>query len=254
MSPSGARIPGRYTMVAFGGAGPVHAADFARRLGVKHLLIPPHAGVASALGMIVAPMSFDTVRTLPRRLKDSDPGELKRVFSEMGTECRSRMPTDVSADEFVDNLSLDMRYVGQGYYINIPIEAEALDTGNFPSGVVNAFNKVYTKLYGRVYDDLELEVVNLRTSVQGLARRINFVGDVASSGSANAEPAGRRLAFCPNAEKFVEHSIYRRGDLAPGFSTKGPAIVEENESTTIVGSDQSVVVDEHGSLIVSFEN
>ena len=246
--------PGRYTMVAFGGAGPVHAADFARRLGVKHLLIPPHAGVASALGMIVAPMSFDTVRTLPHRLKDSDPDELKRVFTEMGTECRLRMPTDVSADEFVDNLSLDMRYVGQGYYINIPIEVEILDTENYPSGVVDAFNKVYTKLYGRVYADLELEVVNLRMSVRGPARRIDLVRDVAFSGSADAEPAGGRSAFCPKKEEFVEHNVYRRGELAPGFSTKGPAIVEENESTTIVGSYQSVAVDEHGSLIVSFEN
>lgn len=246
--------PGRYTMVAFGGAGPVHAADFARRLGVKHLLIPPHAGVASALGMIVAPTSFDTVRTRPHRLNDSDPEDLLDAFTEMKHDCRARMPSDMKVDELKDILSLDMRYVGQGYHVNIPIETKALEAENYPSGIVDAFNAVYTKLYGRVYGDLELEIVNLRMSAQGPARQIDFVVGVERYGQAKAIPVGKRSAYCPEEEGFVEHKVYRRGDLAKGFSAQGPIIIEEDESTTIIGCYGSLAVDENGSLIVSFEN
>ena len=242
--------PARYTLVAFGGAGPVHAVDFARRLGVRRVLVPPHAGVASALGMIVAPISFDTVRSQPRRLSITDPDALKRLFAEMAAECRGRMPADLDADGLTDSLSLDMRYVGQGYHVNIPIPAEALDA-DFPAGIMNAFNAVYRKLYGRVYDDLELEIINLRLSTRAPARMGNF--GAAVSGSASAEPVGRRSAYCPIAGGPVDHAVYRRGSLGRGFETRGPAIIEEDESTTIVGSDGVVAVDRHGSLIITMD-
>lgn len=246
--------PGRYTMVAFGGAGPVHAADFARRLGVKHLLIPPHAGVASALGMIVAPISFDRVQTLPHRLSQAKPANLREVFAKLGVDCRARMPSDVKMDELVDMLSLDMRYVGQGYYVNIPIVADDIKDDTFPSGIVEAFNKVYTKLYGRVYDDLELEIVNLRLSSQAPARESDFISNKNASGVANAKPIGSRLAYCPKENGFIEHAVYRRVDLASEFTVDGPVIIEENESTTIIGSYGKLTVDKFGSLIVSFES
>jgi len=246
--------PGRYTMVAFGGAGPVHAADFARRLGVKHLLIPPHAGVASALGMIVAPISFDTVRTLPHRLSMAKPQNLRQLYVAMGEDCRERMPSDVKTNELVDMLSLDMRYVGQGYYVNIPITADDIKDDDFPSGVVEAFNKVYTKLYGRVYDDLELEIINLRLSAQAPARETDFIRNKDLSGKTDAKPVASRPAYCPKVQGFVEHAVYRRDDLAAGFRANGPVIIEENESTTIIGSYGKVSVDEYGSLIVSFES
>lgn len=245
--------PGRYTMVAFGGAGPVHAADFARRLGVKSLLIPPHAGVASALGMIVAPISFDTVRTKPHRLAAADPKELRQLFDEMAKDCRARMPSDVDKSKLVDDLSLDMRYVGQGYYVNIPIPASALDGKAFPAGIVDAFNAVYTKLYGRVYADLELEIVNLRLSAQAPAREANFGGKAKAANDGSAKPIGKRPAYCPQVDGFTDHAIYRRADLPAGFSAPGPLIVEENESTTIVGSYGKLTVDKYGSLIITLD-
>jgi N-methylhydantoinase A len=244
--------PARYTMVAFGGAGPVHAADFARRLGVKRLLIPPHAGVASAFGMIVAPISFDTVRTQPHRLVHADATRLRKLFDEMAADCHARMPLDVDKTRLADILSLDMRYVGQGYHVNIPIQASALQGDDFPVGITDAFNAVYTKLYGQVYDDLELEIINLRLSAQAPAREIGF-GDKpkTSNGKASANLIGYRSAYCPQARGFLDHAVYRRDDLAPGFAAPGPVIVEEDESTTIVGNYGQVEVDEHGSLIIT---
>ena len=239
--------PARYTMVAFGGAGPVHAVDFARRLGVKRVLIPPHAGVASALGMIVAPISFDTVRTQPVRLTQADPDHLRELFAEMAAECRARMPAEIDPAAITDQPSFDMRYVGQGYHENIPIDVSALGP-DFPETIVAAFNAAYTKLYGRVYDDLELEIINLRLSASTPARIGEFGVRVAAP--ADAVPTSTRSAYCPVAGGFVDHAVYRRDALASGFETDGPVIIEEDESTTVAGSGCRVRVDTQGSLTV----
>ncbi|MBT3659925.1 MAG: hydantoinase/oxoprolinase family protein [Rhodospirillaceae bacterium] len=242
--------PARYTMVAFGGAGPVHAVDFARRLGLKRVLIPPHAGVASALGMIVAPISFDTVRTLPGRLSQKTAADLQSLFDEMAAECLSRMPADIDTDALSYDMSVDMRYVGQGYHVNIPIPDDALGD-SFPGSITEAFGTVYTKLYGRVYDDLELEVVNLRLSAS-TPTRIGDFGKAAADG-ADATPHRERQAYCPQADGYVPHAIYRRDTLGVGFNAKGPMIIEEDESTTIAGTGCTVSVDGHGSLVIDLE-
>jgi N-methylhydantoinase A/oxoprolinase/acetone carboxylase beta subunit len=240
--------PARYTMVAFGGAGPVHAVDFARRLGVKRVLVPPYAGVASALGMIVAPISFDTVRSQPMRLAQADAKSLAATFDEMAAECRARMPADIDPKGITDTLSLDMRYVGQGYHENVQILRSDLEAADYPRAIVDAFNAAYTKLYGRVYDDLELEIVNLRLSASAPAR-IGAFGR-ADAKDAKAESIGKRSAYCPVVRKFVDHAVYRRDQLGPGFEAQGPAIIEENESTTVVNSHCRITLDEHGSLLI----
>jgi len=239
--------PGRYTMVAFGGAGPVHAVDFARRLGVKRVLVPPHAGVASALGMIVAPISFDTVRTFPVRLDAAEADELTALFDEMAKECRDRMPAGVDAATLTAERSLDMRYVGQGYHVNVPIGEDAL-RGDAPAALRAAFDAVYTKLYGRVYDDLKLEIVNLRLSASTPPRSGEFGG--VTGAEANPAPIGERQAYCPVAGKFVPHAVYRRDHLGPDVEIAGPAIIEENESTTVAGTGCRITVDTMGSLLV----
>jgi len=239
--------PARYTLVAFGGAGPVHASDFARRLGVKTILVPPNAGVASALGMIVAPIAFDTVRSQPTTLGQADPEQLNGLFRDMAAECRARMPADIDPAGIEDTLSLDMRYVGQGYHENIPVTPEMLN-GRFPTAVTLAFNAVYEKLYGRTYDDLELEIINLRLSSAAPARIGDF-GAVTAAPS-DTPPTTTRPAYCPIMGDFVDHTVYRRDTLGPGFQAEGPAIVEENESTTVISSESLLRVDEHGSLLI----
>ena len=239
--------PTRYTLVAFGGAGPVHAIDFARRLGVKRVLVPPYAGVASALGMIVAPISFDTVRTVTTRLPHAKPGELRELFRAMQAECLGRMPADIDAAMLIAEMSLDMRYVGQGYHINIPISASVFEE-NAKTGIKTAFDAVYKKLYGQVYDDLELEVINLRMSVSIPPRSSEFGNLVIKDG--DGVPTGVRRAYCAFKGNFVDHVVYRRNNLARGFTAIGPVIIEENESTAIAGNGCQVSVDSYGSLIL----
>ena len=140
-----------------------------------------------------------------------------------------------------------MRYVGQGYHENVQIARADLE-GDFPNAVIQAFNGAYTKLYGRVYDDLELEIVNLRLSASAPAR-IGAFGR-ATGTDAKAEPIGMRAAYCPVVRKFVDHAVYRRATLGPGFEVNGPAIIEEDESTTVVNSHGRVTVDSHASLLI----
>jgi len=238
--------PGFYTLVAFGGCGPVHAVDLARRLGISRVLIPPRAGVASAIGMVVAPVSYDTVRTNRVRVAAADFGALDTLFAAMAAECQERMPDSVDLEALAYERAADMRYVGQGYNVAIPLPDAPLADAT-AEDVRRWFDETYRKLYGRTYDDLELEFINLRLTATASMGEISLV---AETGDGSAEPVGARQAYCPVAGGFREHAVYERADLSPGFECSGPVIVQENESTTIIGSDGQLKVDQYGSLLV----
>lgn len=238
--------PTFYTLVAFGGCGPVHAVDLARRLGIRRVLIPPRAGVASAIGMVVAPVSYDTVRTNRVRVENADFEALDMLFTAMASECNERMPESIDPNDLSYERAADMRYVGQGYNVAIPLPDAPLASAS-PADVRSWFDETYRKLYGRTYDDLELEFINLRLTATAPTGNISLAAEV---GASNAASVGDRDAYCPVAGGFVTHAIYERGDLTPGFSCQGPAIVQENESTTIIGSDGSLSVDAQGSLLI----
>ncbi len=241
--------PTRYTLVAFGGAGPVHAYDMARRLGVTRILVPPRAGVASALGMVVAPISYDTVRTHRLNIASGEFAVLDTVYAEMGAECSERMPKSVDPGELNFERVADMRYIGQGYTVGVPMPDGAL-ADETPETLRARFDAVYRKLYGRTYDDLGLEFVDLRMTASRPSQ--TDLADIAASGSSKAKPVGRRDAYCPIAGGFIPHDVYDRDQLASGISIRCPAIVQEDESTTIIGADGQVSVDDHGSLIIEF--
>ena len=238
--------PAFYTLVAFGGCGPVHAVDLARRLGIRGVLIPPRAGVASAIGMVVAPVSYDTVRTNRVRVAAADFGSLDTLFAAMASECQERMPDSVDPEALSYERSADMRYVGQGYNVAIPLP-DALLADATADDVRGWFDETYRKLYGRTYDDLELEFINLRLTATASMGDISLV---AETGDGTADPIGWRQAYCPVAGGFLDHAVYERGHLSPGFECSGPVIVQENESTTIIGSDGQLKVDAYGSLLV----
>jgi len=239
--------PGYYTLVAFGGCGPVHAVDLARRLGIGSVLIPPRAGVASAIGMVVAPVSYDTVRTNRVRVVAADFTALDTLFTAMASECSERMPESVDPSELSYERAADMRYVGQGYNVAIPLPDAPLSEAS-AADVRGWFDETYRKLYGRTYDDLELEIINLRLTATAPMGNVSLTTE---SGDGQATPVGERQAYCPVAGGFVAHAIYERADLSPGFECAGPVIVQENESTTIIGSDGNLSVDMQGSLLVS---
>jgi N-methylhydantoinase A len=172
---------------------------------------------------------------------------LDTLFMAMVSECSERMPDSIDPSELSYERAADMRYVGQGYNVAIPLPDAPL-SGVSAVDVRGWFDETYRKLYGRTYDDLELEFINLRLTATAPMGNVSLTTE---SGDGQAEPVGKRQAYCPAVDGFVAHAIYERADLSPGFECAGPVIVQENESTTIIGSDGNLSVDAQGSLLVS---
>jgi len=243
------------TMVAFGGAGPVHAYGLAKKLGAPRVIVPPNAGVGSALGFFTAPRAFDLLRSHKVALGASRFDEIERIFRDLEQEAahilRKQGSTEVSqeADEIRFERSLDMRFVGQGAETEVP-----LPRGDFTrftaEEIRQRFDEIYKKLYGRTYPDCEVEFINFKVKAS-LPQRLLQLPRLEKKGSSLREAIkGKREAYCPMAKEFIPYTVYNRYALFPGARFTGPAIVEEKESTVVVGQDGSISVDEFGFLWV----
>jgi N-methylhydantoinase A len=241
------------TVVAFGGAGPVHAYGLARKLGAPRLLVPPNAGVGSALGFFTAPRAFDVLRSHKVSLDQADFESIESLFREMEAEgaLMLRAGDAGGEDDGVEvryERSVDARFVGQGAETNVPIR-EGDFTALDPSEFRRRFDTVYKRLYGRTYPDSPLEFVNFRVR-SSLPMKVFELPKLKRPADASLDAAikGERPAFLANARDFVNHTVYDRYKLYPGAAFSGPAIIEERESTVVVGEDARVVVDEYGFL------
>ncbi len=228
-------------LVASGGAGPVHCYGLAAKLGVREIIIPTAVGVASALGFLVAPVSYDLVRTFKTALADLDTNRLETAFAELESEARSIMSKAGEEAEPFFRRSVDIRYVGQGYEINVDLAETQYDVGELQS----LFGSTYAEQFGRAFDGNAFELVNLRLIATGPTptspfRAVQPTGDPFLKGT--------REAWCPQQGRYVAHQVYDRYAVPPGKSLAGPAIFEERESTVVVGTGAQVYVDENGLL------
>lgn len=240
--------PSRFTLVAFGGAGPVHAYALARRLGTPRILIPQSAGIASAFGLLVSPISFDLVKTHRQTVNDLDPAVVDSLLTQMEAEAQSFVERAESAGQVTFTRSLDICYLGQGYAVNVEIPPRGVPLSK--PDIRKRFEAVYEVLYGRVYPDMEIELMNVRLVAQSAAPVLpQHTLDV--GGSAESAIRGRRRAYSGRQEDYIQHVIYDRYKLPVGAAFDGPAIIEERESTTIVDAGGHVEVDRHGTLIIT---
>jgi N-methylhydantoinase A len=242
------RDPSRYGLLAFGGAGPVHAYGVARILGSPFVVSPASAGVASALGFLVAPIAAEGARSYIARLDRVDWARLNDLLAELESAGRAFLAdSGVPADKVVATRSADMQYHGQMHDIAVPIPNGALGAVDEPR-LREAFYARYKDLFQRVVTRIPVETLTWRVTVSAPAPELNLRQ---SAGSPN-EPAlkGERPAFFPEAERYVATPVFDRYALRPGDTLQGPAIVEERESTLVVGPGARLEVDEFGSLIV----
>ena len=250
------------TVVAFGGAGPVHAYGLAKKLGSPRFLVPPNAGVGSALGFFTAPRAFDLVRSHKVSLNEADFEDIERIFGLMETEgARTlRKSGDVEKVKYIK--SIDARFVGQGSETNIAVPEENMK-GLTREELRRRFDLVYERLYGRTYPDTPVEFINFRVRAS-LPERLLALPKLASrpAGGEGTVPhpadgsdalKGERSAFSAALRDFIPFKVYDRYRLFPGDSFRGPAIIEEKESTVIVGEDGTVRVDEYGFLWVELK-
>jgi len=243
------RDPRRYAMVAMGGAGPAHAAPVARKLGIGEVIVPPASGAASALGFLLAPVSVDLARSLPGLLEELDHELVNRTLDELEADGRRQLAdAGVPAPSITVSRRADMRLFGQMHEIVVPLPDVPLSARNLGQ-VKAAFAEEYTRLYTRLYEGAEIQVLNWRVVCSGPAPEVS--AHLRSDGaSASARKAGRD-AYFPEAGGFLEAAVYDRYALRPGARIEGPAIVEERESTTVVPPGDVLEVDDHHNLRIT---
>ena len=239
----------RYRMIAFGGAGPVHAYGLARILGISEVVFPRGAGVASAIGMLVAPRSAEFTRSYVQQLASTDWPAVHGILREL--EARGRellMETGAGADEIGIEAAADMRYVGQGYEVTVPVAHAVLLDKNV-AALRSAFERVYEERFGRTLPDVPVEVVSwrLRASAAPMASEVRLEQGEQANVSA---PTGERPVYFPEIGAYRPTPVYARTGPVAGQSIAGPAIIEESESTIVVGPQGRVVVHENGNLVM----
>ena len=245
--------PRKYLLLAFGGAGPVHAHRVARALGVPGFVAPLGAGTASAFGFLCAPLSFDLARSLYGRLDELDWDAANAALAEMEEEGRELLRASGITDEDVRVRRLgEMRYVGQGHEVGVKLPEGTLGPDDV-EGISAGYREEYRRLYGREGPDVPLEAITWRVEVS--APRPEILQEERSGDPRALDEArkGKREIYLPEQDGFAAVPVYDRYRLAPGAAFDGPAVVEERESTVIVGPDSRAEVDGSRNLIVRWE-
>lgn len=233
----------KYTLVATGGAGPVHAWGVAQALGIQQIVLPPRAGVASAFGMLTAPTSFEFARSIPSTVADTDWSEVNSAIELMLRIGRSQL-AESGVRETDVLVSADVRYQGQGESITVPLGAELPRDPS--THVAERFKEEYLRLYGSSPTDVEPEILTWRLRISGPRPE----PDIAARLGKGDALRGHRKMWFPN-EGYVEGAVYDRYALTPGLEFEGPAVVEERESTMVVGPKGKGLVTAGGNVEVS---
>ncbi|NRB02276.1 MAG: hydantoinase/oxoprolinase family protein [Rhodobacteraceae bacterium] len=234
-----------YTMIAFGGAAPLHAARLCEKLGVTRLLVPTGAGVGSAIGFLKAPFSFEANRSVFMKLSAFDPAQVAQLFAEMEAEATGFVRSCDADAEILKTHRVYMRYSGQGWEIPVTLTAQqaaAPDAATF----LALFEKDYAKLFGRAVDGLEVEItvwsVNAFTAMP-------TVQTVPSPDSLDVvEATGQRSVFDPGVGALVQAGVVPRDHLSTGSTLNGPAVITEDETTVVVPQSGAVLTQADGTL------
>jgi len=250
------RDPRDYALLCTGGAGPVHACHVARKLGISRVICPPSAGVASALGLLVAPARVDRVATVGMRLDRGDLGALETAFRALEDEARAVMSdTGLKLETARVQRLADGRFLGQGFDLVVDLPDGPYD-GRDPDAVrralARAFEAAYREKFSLTPPDVPVEFINIRVAVRAPVAGSEVVLQGRARG---AEPPskGRRPVWFPEADAFVETTVYDRARLAIGHQFDGPAVIEEEGSTLVVGPRARFMVAPSGNVVVTLD-
>ena len=246
------RDPRRYTLLATGGAGPVHAWYLAARLGIGRVVCPPSAGVASALGLLLAPARADRVATVAEPLDALDWAGFEATYGRLEEECRSVLAhtgLDPRTAEIVR--SADLRFRGQDFELVVELPEGPYGPAS-AEDIAHAYRRAYERVFSRVPPGVGIEVVSVRVAarVGGEERGRVDGADTPSGGASREVRKGARPAYFPELGGPVETPVYDRYALRPGDRFPGPAIVEERESTAVLGPGGWFEIDARGNLVM----
>ncbi|MCY4461275.1 MAG: hydantoinase/oxoprolinase family protein [Albidovulum sp.] len=236
-----------FTIIAFGGGAPLHACRLAEKLGISRIIVPPGAGVGSAIGFLRAPFSYEAARGQFQRMDDFNPGAVNAALESMESEARSFVEEGAGDTRTFTRLVAHMRYSGQGWEIPVRLGFRKFEDAH-RSAIIEAFEKSYSELFGRTIENLPVEITNWSLTVStdippvDRVRRRAKTMRIAAAGKRDIrEAAGRRS---------VSASEFHRRDLAPGHLIDGPAIIVEDETSTIVTSAFAAEIQEDASILI----
>ncbi|WP_296420331.1 hydantoinase/oxoprolinase family protein [Pseudooctadecabacter sp.] len=234
-----------YTMIAFGGAAPLHAGRLAEKLGVDRCLVPPGAGVGSAIGFLRAPFSFEANRSVYMKLSDFDPARIKSLLTDLQAEATGFVRTCDDHSPILSEFKVYMRYTGQGWEIPITLteeQAMAPDAATFEA----RFIEDYTRLFGRPVDGMDIEItvwsVNATTPPDPVARTDE------TTGPDMATPSGTRPIFDAASAAFTDAKVVNRADMTTGARAAGPVAIVEDETTIIVPASRDAICQPDGCI------
>jgi N-methylhydantoinase A len=236
------------TMVAFGGAGPMHACRLAKAVGIPRALIPINAGVNSALGLLIAGARFDLVQTFVSLIDELTEDKVDEIYSHMTGVAEELLAASHSAAPTFAR-SADMRYSGQGYEVTVPLPED--DAGGSIVNQMRAnFERTYRERYGFLNTGAPIEVVNWRLLALGEAPEISLERRRTGAGGAAAARRDDRRAYFPERDGWIDCPIYDWYELGDGDEIEGPAIVEARETSALVLPGDSATVDGFGNLLL----
>jgi N-methylhydantoinase A len=236
------------TLIAFGGAAPLHAARVAEKLGIGRILIPANAGVGSAVGLLRAPVAYEVVRGRLMRLSSFEPENANRLLADMRAEAEAIVRRAAPDAPLAERRSAFMRYRGQGHEIAVELPVRAFNSAD-RAAIAALFEDAYRRLYSRPIPGVDIEILSWVVTVSAPAQ-----GELARALPVRPnEPKARarRPLFDPQAGEFQNVPIYWRGDLAPGAKIAGPAVIAEDDTSTVVSPLFEAQVDKFGYIALT---
>ncbi len=241
--------PRDYALLPTGGAGPVHAYYVARKLGLPRLICPPAAGVASAVGLLMAPARVDRAATFIASVDDLEWKRLEAIYRSLEDDAREVIAaTGLSARSAVVRRYGDLRYIGQGFELVVPLPRGPW-SARTRDAIVTAFEDEYRQLFGRIPPAGAVEFVNIRVSAEARATRDDVV--LQGFGKGDGGLKGKRAVWFPELRNYRDTPVYDRYRLPARVERPGPAIIEERESTLVIGPGARFHVEPTGNLVVN---
>ena len=233
------------TLIAFGGAAPLHAARVAEKLGIDHVLVPANAGVGSAIGLLRAPVAYEVVRGRLIRLSAFDASAANRLFSEMRSEAEAIVRRGAPDAGLTERRSAFMRYRGQGHEIGVQLPVREFSAAD-KATLTQLFETAYRRLYSRPIPGIEIEILSWVLTLSAPSE-----GELAKSAATKShkpKPDGHRPVFDPGTGEFLEVPIFWRPDLEPGAELTGPAVIAEDETSTVISPLFGARIDRFGYI------
>jgi N-methylhydantoinase A len=245
------RDPRDVVMVAFGGAGPAHAVEVARILGITRVIVPLGAGVASAIGALTAPMSLPLVRSYMTLFEGTDWGNVRRLYDEMREEAQRAFADVVGADAVEFRYAADMRFAGQHHELRVEVPHRGVGPDAIEETTA-AFRAAYNEVYGRAPDGLAVEILNWYLTAEVPRSVFHLAREPARAADGRTALKGTRALFFDRPDPgFRPCAVYDRYRLEPGAGFPGPCLVEEREATVVIPPDYRVDVDGYRNLVIT---